>query len=493
MASPGSSQATQSQPPPSPTDGFQFSLGKMLLVFFFLALLITAFRWMLLNAPQMLIQFIMIASAMLPFLAAIVTLFAVSRHSPTPRKLQVWATILMLSPMVGMGLAAFLANLRLSRTPAAALATGPTALKSMTTADILTQRLPNQLHEPWVWNELRDRIDTGDLTTEEAQQAAQLIVTDLSTSGKRGGVTARSGLTWSKQFLQRATANQLLTQKDIFALNDAYYGKATVNIPRLRENSETMHVNVQYGSHQELEFAGVLLWEPSFELDGKPLELKVQNHHRSGYTGLYRESLAAGNHEVEAVVHCVLVDKEKMVGLNRHRLPRSSWPKPIRAWQQKIKVPFKVFKSDEPIIELVKDAPSSPKQHLRFERFVVQPYTSRGDKTTTKKAIVHFAGTESPIAFGFKVYAVRGDEEHKVGTIVGYKTPQGGWGTRLKTEGYLKDLNPDFRTADLILRPDAKLLEFESRADKMWGKSLKFPNVPIERLDLESTATESAN
>ncbi len=41
---------------------------------------------------------------------------------------------------------------------------GPSGLRYLSTQQILEQRLPKQIEEPWVWSELESRLKAGSLS-----------------------------------------------------------------------------------------------------------------------------------------------------------------------------------------------------------------------------------------------------------------------------------------------------------------------------------------
>ncbi len=433
----------------------------------------------------MLAAIFFMGSTALPFLLAIATLFYVSRDLPGRRGIRVWAILILLMPIVGIPLTIFVRQQQ--KRQAITVATGPQSLKSMTTTAILQERLPKQIDEPWVWSELEGRVGLGDLTPEQAHTAVTILTEHLNQLPR----PASRPLSWQGKFLDMAANNDLLTDKDIQNLAISYFGEPTIELPRLRENAKAVQVSIEYGTHWDLKTAGALLWTPTITLDGKPFELEKQNQHRTSFSGSNRKSLSVGDHELKVVIDCVLVAEEKLIGLNRHRLPRSSWPKPTSSWQKTVTVPFKVYTTDEPIVELVIRPELSPAKNIRVKRVVVQPYTSKSANGATKKMLIRFNCDDTPIPFGFSVIANHGDSEIPLGSILAYHHQSGGMTTRLECSGYLKNLDDSIRNVDIVLRPDAKVLETVSDVATMWGKSLKFPNVPLERLDLEAESVHS--
>jgi hypothetical protein len=390
--------------------------------------------------------------------------------------LAIWATMLLLMPVVG-GVTMVVAQ--------SFYGPGPGGMGILSNQEVIEKRLPKQIGEPWVWQELENRLAAGSLSKKEVDKAVKKLIAHMTAKRPQGW---NQPLHWSNKFLTPAIQAGMVSDKVLFELCDAFHGTKPVIRPlmRLREGQGGFNIEVEYGNHwgTHSDLGVALVWEiGQVLLDGKPVQVRQNHKHGQDWSGNYQGNLMTGDHELTVEVQCAYIDKSKLIGLNADSLPKNRWPKARKQWKTSVTAPLKVLPVGKQVLSLVTDTKRDPGPNggLRIDRFVVQ--TDSGGK---KKIILktEFA-TGLPIPLSYDLSAVVGDQTIPLGSIWVVERENGRASSRGQVEGRIASVAPAIRSADIILTPNPAHIEQRPEVSEIWGKEVILYRVPLERLDLE--------
>jgi hypothetical protein len=390
--------------------------------------------------------------------------------------LVVWAAVLLLMPFVGMTTVFLVSQF---------VGSSPGNLRAQSTQVLVEQRLPNQVDEPWVWNELESRLNAGSLSQQEVEDAIKQLIAHMKSTHPEG---YDRSLSWQDGFLRSATQAGKISDPVLFDLCDALYGTKPVirPLPRLRENNPRLEIRVEYGNtfdhHNGL--AVQLLWAVKrVHLDGVPLDVRQNHKHGDTWSGSHEGSLPVGDHEVTVEVEAAYIDRDKLIGLNTNDLPGDRWPKARKRWTKTVSAPLKVYTQEETIVPLSTNRSRDPRNTggIRIQRCVVQ-----ADRDDTKKIVVKVEFSDGlAIPLSCDVAAELDGQTIKLGRlwVVRDQNRQSSGGSQLT--GQIDVLDASTKYTDIILTPNPAHIEQRPEVSEIWGEEIVLPGIPIERLDLE--------
>ena len=270
--------------------------------------------------------------------------------------LAIWATMLLLMPVVGGVTMAVARNF---------YGPSPGGMGILSNQEVIEDRLPKQIEEPWVWRELEDRRAAGSLSKKEVDDAVKKLIAHMTAKRPQGW---NQPLNWSDRFLTPAIQAGMVSDEVLFELCDAFHGTKPVIKPlmRLREGPGNFRIEVEYGNswgaHSDL--GVVLVWEiGQVLLDGEPIQVRQIHKHGQNWSGNYQGKLTAGDRELTVEVQAAYIDKSKLIGLNANSLPKNRWPKARKRWKTSVTAPLTVHPIDTPIssfLSLVTDKQRDP-------------------------------------------------------------------------------------------------------------------------------------
>jgi len=391
----------------------------------------------------------------------------------------VWGALLLAMPILGIG-TVILASIFMGPST-----TGPGGLRSLSTQQLVQQRLPKQIDEPWVWRELDVRLKAGSLSQQDVDAAIQKLTSHMTTTRPQGW---DSPLHWQDDFIKSAGQADLISEPVLFALCDAFFGpKAVIQPPaRLRAGKAGFSIEIEHGSW----WGGPsglglqLVWQVNrVLLDDKPLDVRVNHKGGGNWSGYHDGSLDAGDHRLTVEVESAYIDEGKLIGLNPDNLSKGLWPKARKRWTQTVSAPFKVFSPDEPLVSLVTDPGRHPGGNggIAISRLAIQRDADGGKLIVLKTGFIDGI----PISLSYDVSVAFDEQTVKMGKMWAvqdgnHRTSSGG-----QMQKHVDSLDSAIRSADIILTPNPRHIEHRPEISEIWGQKIILPNVPIERLDLE--------
>ena len=461
--------------------GFRFSLRNMMIVLTIIGIFCGVMAQLFVTRSQLFFMVWTVSITVVPFVLAIITLFLVASKVDNKRGLRVWALLLAFTPLVGGLCVPLFYHLQrtVSRPPAPASAS-PSDYPDIATPLLISKYLPPKVDEPWVWNELETRIRKRTLSPEEANDALQVFIDHMKKS-KPGGWDQH--LSWQRQFIDNGQKNNLFSDKKMVQFLDGFFKKPSVDLARIRENSKKLPFKIRVGSDWSNSDLGYsLLWNvKSVAIDNQVVKTKVKYRQRSDHSAVYENSLVSGDHELKIVLESAYIEDAKLVGLDTSKLKSSSWPKALKSWEETIVVPFKVYTKDDQIIQLSKDPLNDPREYITCSLI------AQNDNETKKMVLQLKIDSSVPISCSFEVTALVGDDQEiSLGHVYRAKRANGrstGGGTTRSVR--LKELAPEIRAADLVLKPYPSAVEKYGDVMEIWGPTIMIKNVAIQRYDLE--------
>jgi hypothetical protein len=313
----------------------KFSLKTFLIVLCVGGAFVGLMGNLLLESPEAFLRVLFFCATVVPFVLAVGTVIALGLRLKK-RKVVAWGILLLLVPPLTYG-------------AMAVLMPRGNALALLTTRRLIERRLPKQVNEPWVWNELVVRLRAGNLSREQVDAA----ITELADYMKR---TQPKGwdrpLSWQRDFLSSAIAAKLVSKEVLLDLCDAFFGakpQVKPNVPPVSSGEQGFQLAIEYGNvwAQHSGLGVVLLWNVNdVRVDGKPVRLEQVNEFGEDWNANVRGKLSPGDHDVQIDVECAYVDA--LTGVtNDSKLPVKQWPKAEKRWKTTVTTPVKVVGEEE--------------------------------------------------------------------------------------------------------------------------------------------------
>ncbi len=387
-----------------------------------------------------------------------------------------WGAMLMATPILGIG-TVFVAHLFISPSPG--------GLGLVSTKQLLQARLPKQINEPWVWNELEIRLLAGSLSQQDVDGAIKTLTSHMTTTRPQGW---DSPLSWQTNFIKSAGQAGMISEPVLIALCDAFHGPkpAISPLPRMREGNIHFSIRVEYGSPWEdnSNLGLRLVWQVNrVLLDGKPLDVKEDHRGGQQWMGHYNGNLDAGDHQLTVEVESAYIDEAKLIGLDPNNLSKALWPETRKRWTLTVSAPLNVFSPDQPLVSLVTDPRQSPGMNggIGVNRFAIQRGRDGGKLIVLNTSFVDGL----PIPLSYDVAVDFDDQTVKLGRlwVVQSQNSRASGGGQMQKP--IAAMDASVRKADIVLTPNPAHIEQRSEVSEIWGDQIILQNVPLERFDLE--------
>jgi hypothetical protein len=244
---------------------------------------------LLLENPEMFLTVLRLGSTVGPFLLAVATVVWIGlRGAPRGRGLVAWGCVLFLTPI--------LANLAI-----VLLLPSGNPLQLLSTYRLVSNRLPNQVDAPWVWQELERRLAKGQLNADQADAAVTELIAYMNQTQPKGW---NRPLAWQKGFVGAAIQSKLVSDEVLFNFCDAFFGARPIVQPMIGMtwSQPGFRVQAEYGNPWSTDsgLGIVLLWHvKQVQLDGSPIK-KVEpvNHTGRHWSGFCWAPLSEGDHDL---------------------------------------------------------------------------------------------------------------------------------------------------------------------------------------------------
>jgi hypothetical protein len=287
---------------------------------------------LLIESPERFLEVLNFGFTIGPFLLAVGTIIWIGLRGATRGPgLVAWGCILLVTPVL---VQSALALLWPSRDP----------LRVLSNWRLIEQRLPRQVDQPWVWNELERRLVSGNLSSQEVDDAIFKLVAFMRKSKPAGW---NQPLTWQDDFLSAAIQRKMISEDVFLDLCDAFYGpKPRVQpLPLTAEGDPGFQLEIEYGNpwSNNSKLGVELLFDVGrVQIDGAPATIEQVHQFGERWSGFCRGMLEPGEHQVSIEVECGLVDASQLMGANGAEVPVDAWPTARKRWKSTVTMPIKV-------------------------------------------------------------------------------------------------------------------------------------------------------
>lgn len=312
----------------------RISLRNWLLVVGVVGAVVGIMARLLFREPETFLNVLQLVATVGSFLAAIGTIIWIGlRSTPRRRGLIAWGGALLATPVL---IALVVSLLMPTGNP----------LSLMPTPRLIAVRLPQQINEPWVWQELERRLRAGELAKGDVDAAVQQLTAHMKQTKPLGW---NQPFHWQQRFLKPALQQNLISEPVFLDLCDAFLGtKPTVSLlhPALNEGDTRFSFRIEYGTPwSDSSGLGVnLVWDvKQLELDGKPVTVRSFQKHFGRQAQVNAEApLVAGDNHLVLKFDCAVIDERRLQGANLDTLKAMQWPQPRKRWTSKVTLPIPV-------------------------------------------------------------------------------------------------------------------------------------------------------
>jgi hypothetical protein len=306
----------------------RISLRNWLLVVGVFGVVVGIMTRLLFREPETFLNVLQLAATAGPFVLAVGTIIWIGlRSTPRRRGLVIWGSVLLITPP----LTALVVSLLM-----------PTGnpLSLMSTQRLIAVRLSQKMDEPWVWQELERRLQRGELTSADVDDAVEQLTIYMRQTQPTGW---NQPFAWQHSFLELARQKGLISDPVFLDLCAAFFGvQPAVRLinPTLSEGDTRFNLSIDYGTPwADQSGLGVkLVWDVKrIELDGKPVTVRNFNKHFGRQAQIFAEaSLPAGQNNLIVELESAIIDEARLQGANLDTLKASQWPSARKRWTSEV-------------------------------------------------------------------------------------------------------------------------------------------------------------
>jgi hypothetical protein len=200
-------------------------------------------------------------------------------------------------------------------------------------------------------------------------------------------------------------------------------------------------------------------------------------------------SLHSGKHVLHLSVLSALVASSDLVGLKGDaRSP--DWPPAGKRWTRTLDMEVTVFPEDAEIIVATRDPSLDPSTH----GLSIEPIIIRGSGDAQSATLKFDFGKSLAVPIGFDVSARLAGASVPCGSLWAVKSEKGMTYSNNILSAAIPSIGSDVKNADVVLKPNPRLIDLRSEVDRFWGDEIIFRNVSIRRLDSsEANSTDVKN
>jgi hypothetical protein len=197
---------------------------------------------------------------------------------------------------------------------------------------------------PWVWRELTRRLNSGDLSTAEVDEAITELTSHMKTTSPAGW---NQPLSWQADFLAAAIQKRMLSEETFLSLCDAFYGPqpSVKPVGPISTGEVRIPLTVNFGNpwSSSSKLGVEFLWEvTTVRLDGVPMTIRDIHQFSNQWMGNCLGTLPPGEHQFAIEFECAYVDENSLLGINAAQAPVELWPKARKRWKTTVTVPVTV-------------------------------------------------------------------------------------------------------------------------------------------------------
>ncbi len=385
--------------------------------------------------------------------------------------------------------------------------TGPSALPSQTTAQILSG-LPAVADQPWSWQQLSTRLKAGKLSAAELDTALATLVQSINAS--RAKNPSPQPLFWANDFVKDAIATGKVNQTRMQALCEAFFANAIqIETPKVVRLGRPVQISLQCSAPWDLG-GNNMVWSPTEAKTGRGQAIRLQevggakditlpaeelSRTRYGSLSLKGQGLGeAGEHELIFVFDAGAVGQNATLrGKDGKPGLKEQWPSPLATWQITVKKKLRVVPADQLAVQLdtyVAHDPQQTKASLVKEAIVRKA-------TGGVEVLVKWDSASAPRPpMAGKVTATVDGREVDMGNLVWGHLPSANGGEREwngeESSGRLASLSPQSKSISLRVVPDPAAAEGMLGLDTIWGKPVEIKDIPLQRFDLDAEVGSQA-
>jgi len=364
---------------------------------------------------------------------------------------------------------------------------GPAVLPTKSNQALLAS-LPQNVQQPWTWQELDRRLVGGKLSNSEIATAIDCLIVDLSKQNQP------PPLNWSQSFVEHAINSGAIGETQYTRLAQAFHGTPKLRIATKVRQGKVLAFTIDYGSPwtlpgvtllkslQPVKLADGTEFETTALLDpnngrGIPNPDYLSSSGARGISGNLRIDLSPGQYVANFVLDAGEWVQGGSSSVDNEPGQPVHWPSPIRSqWTLQIQAPFEVVPADQSPVELVTDPVFDPQVN--------------GNIKVRSLRVIHFgAGQRMMVALSldakdldycFDVAVQVNGVEYPLGIIFATRGGVAMWNGQCNLTG----LAAEVTTADLILRPDSTRAENAIGMGRIWGATVELLNQPLQRYDV---------
>jgi hypothetical protein len=308
----------------------KFSLRTFLVVVCVVGAVAGVMGKLLLEDPESFVTVWMLGMTVGPFVLAILTI-AVVGVRVKKRGLVVWSIVLLLLPFTSFAMRALFLS---SGNP----------VQLLTTWRLIEHRLPKQIDDFRIWQELNRRLGNNSLSREDVEEAIVTLTDHMKATRPAGW---NQPLSWQNDFIKSVVQGKLISKEVWLNLCDAFFGtQPTVKpIAPVPAGQRGVQIRIEYGSPWASSSGiGVeLMWDVKrVLLDGVPLKITNPNRFAQLWDAYCDGPLKPGDHELKIDMECAYVDNKLVSFGNAGSLKISQWPKGIKRWTTTVTAPVTV-------------------------------------------------------------------------------------------------------------------------------------------------------
>ena len=413
-----------------------------------------------------------------PFVLSIITLLVIAQNLPAQRKLRVWAAILGIVPVIGICSIPFFRYLQSQvGTEPSVASVSPSDYATIATDKLIKKYLPLRVQEPWVWDELENRLAQGDMTSEQVDAAMDVWLTELKKNGYRS-------LSWQRDFLVAIRKADLIKEEKLLALHDAFLEDPRVVTERLRLTDSSVKFDVDVDRLHESALPFDLVWDISeVRIDGEKVNYRVKHRNQYSLSGEIDRKLDKGSHRMEIGLKLGYASRDRLVGLNFQTLYFEKWPKTVKVWDKTLVTSYQVYENAKPVIKLVSEPKLDPVQ------FIDPVLVVQNDEDQKKLILETNIKNDVPVGCSFKCFVEVNGTEYELGSkyLVHTERSTRSSGGRKSVLIPSNNLPADVEIATVRLVPDPSLVFRMEGVKEIWGNDVVIPAVDLKRYDLETS------